>query len=69
MKTLLKIIILSFILIIILAIYPQSLASSKTLYVGGNGVGNYSSIQDAIDSASDGDTVYVYSGIYYYFFR
>ena len=32
----------------------------NTLYVGGNGTGNYSKIQDAIDNASDGDTVFVY---------
>jgi len=31
-----------------------------TLYVGGNGTGNYSKIQDAINDASDGDTVFVY---------
>jgi len=31
-----------------------------TLYVGGSGPGNYSSIQEAIDDASDGDTVFVY---------
>jgi hypothetical protein len=37
----------------------------NTLYVGGSGPGNYSRIQDAIDNASDGDTVFVYSGIYY----
>jgi parallel beta-helix repeat protein len=30
------------------------------LYVGGNGLGNYSKIQDAIDNATDGDTVFVY---------
>lgn len=34
------------------------------LYVGGSEPGNYSSIQDALDNASDGDTVFVYSGIY-----
>jgi hypothetical protein len=34
------------------------------LYVGGSGPGNYTRIQDAIDNASDGDTVYVYAGIY-----
>lgn len=32
----------------------------NTLYVGGSGTGNYSSIQDAIDNASDGDTVFVF---------
>ena len=37
----------------------------KTLYVGGTGPGNYTKIQDAIDNASDGDTVFVYSGTYY----
>ena len=32
----------------------------NTLYVGGGGSGNYSNIQDAIDNASDGDTVFVF---------
>jgi len=36
----------------------------KILYVGGSGEGNYTKIQDAIDNASDGDTVFVYKGIY-----
>lgn len=31
-----------------------------TLYVGGSGPGNYSSIQEAIDNTTDGDTVFVY---------
>jgi parallel beta-helix repeat protein len=35
------------------------------LYVGGSGPGNYTKIQDAIDNASYGDTVFVYSGTYY----
>ncbi len=39
--------------------------SGNTLYVGGNGTGNYTRIQDAIDNTSDGDTVYVYNGTYY----
>ena len=33
-------------------------------YVGGSGPGNYTKIQDAIDDASDGDTVFVYNGTY-----
>jgi parallel beta-helix repeat protein len=37
----------------------------KTLYVGGTEPGNYTKIQDAINNASDGDTVFVYSGTYY----
>jgi len=37
----------------------------NTLYVGGMGPNNYTSIQSAIDDAVDGDTVFVYSGFYY----
>ena len=37
----------------------------NTLYVGGSGEGNYTMIQDAIDNTSDGDTVFVYNGIYH----
>jgi len=36
----------------------------NTLYVGGSGPGNYSTIQSAIDNASHWDTIFVYSGIY-----
>ncbi len=36
------------------------LSNGNTLYVGGSGPGNYTSIQDAIDNAGDGDTVFVY---------
>ena len=34
--------------------------NGNTLYVGGTGPGNYTSIQDAINDAVDGDTVFVY---------
>ena len=37
----------------------------NSLYVGGSGPNNYTTIQDAIDDASDGDTVFVYSGSYH----
>ena len=37
----------------------------NTLYVGGSGPGNYSSIQDAVNASSDGDTVFVFQGSYY----
>lgn len=36
-----------------------------TFFVGGSGEGNFSSIQQAVNSAFDGDTIYVYSGVYY----
>ncbi len=38
----------------------KPLPNGNTLYVGGTGEGNYTNIQDAIDDASDGDTVFVY---------
>jgi nitrous oxidase accessory protein len=44
---------------------PLPSSSGHWLYVGGSGLGNYTKIQDAIDNASDGDTVFVYAGIYY----
>ena len=40
------------------------ISESNILYVGGNGPGNYSEIQGAIEDANNGDTVFVFSGIY-----
>ncbi len=47
--------------------YDFVLTPGKTLYVGGDGPGNYSKIQDAIDDAGDFDTIFVfdYSSPYY----
>jgi hypothetical protein len=48
---------------------PLPTSRGNWLYVGGSGPGNYTKIQDAIDNASDGDTVFVYddSSPYYEF--
>jgi parallel beta-helix repeat protein len=40
-------------------------AGASTVFVGGTGPGNFSVIQSAMDNANPGDTVFVYSGIYY----
>ena len=45
-------------------VLPQN-ALAATLYVGGVGPGNHTLIQDAIDAASLGSSIYVYSGTYY----
>ena len=37
-----------------------TLIDGNILYVGGDGPGNYTAIQDAINDATDGDTVFVY---------
>ncbi len=39
---------------------PHLSTKGNILYVGGSGPGNYTKIQDAIDAAADGDTVFVY---------
>jgi parallel beta-helix repeat protein len=46
----------------------QSVSRGNWLYVGGSGPGNYTKIQDAVDDANNGDTVFVYQGIYYEYF-
>jgi parallel beta-helix repeat protein len=38
----------------------QSLTMGTILYVGGSGSNNYTSINDAVDNASAGDTIFVY---------
>ncbi|GAG71625.1 unnamed protein product [marine sediment metagenome] len=38
---------------------------SKTIHVDDDGDKNFTNIQDAIESANNGDTIYVFSGIYY----
>ena len=42
----------------------ESVKRASTLYVGGSGEENYSSIGDAVNNASDGDTIIVLDGIY-----
>jgi len=68
-----KIIILVIIVSFLLNITPIPISASvkepslpiyRTLYVGGTGPGNYSNIQAAIDAASNGDTIFVYNGVY-----
>lgn len=41
------------------------LQTGNTIHVGGNGNGNYSTIQNAIDNAHDGDHIIVHPGTYY----
>jgi nitrous oxidase accessory protein len=43
---------------------PQPSIRGDILYVGGSGPGNYTSIQEAIDNSTNGDTIFVYNGTY-----
>jgi parallel beta-helix repeat protein len=42
----------------------QPVANVGWLYVGGGGPGNYTTIQDAINASSNGNTIYVFAGTY-----
>jgi parallel beta-helix repeat protein len=57
----------SIFLLLIIAFLPNVLSeeNTKTIYVDDDGTADFISIQDAIDNASDGDTIFVYNGIYY----
>ena len=67
-----SIIICSFVFLLLFSMVSTSEESDNgfsggkgiTYYVGGTGSGNYSTIQNAINDASDGDTVYVFQGTY-----
>jgi len=41
-----------------------NIVKAEKLFVGGSGNANYRFIQNAIDNASAGDTIYIYSGLY-----
>lgn len=63
-----KSIIFGCIFIILFSLIPISssfeYSSNNIIYVDDDGTADYTRIQDAIDNASDGDTIYVYSGNY-----
>jgi parallel beta-helix repeat protein len=67
-KTLVIVTILSFIGTCIIPVIAQDTGKQSSrenwFYVGGSGPGNYSKIQDAVNNASDNDTIFVYSGLY-----
>ena len=66
-KKIVILLILNLLLISFIHLFPNVNinASGSIIYVDVNGEEEYTSIQDAIDDASKGDTIYVNSGVYY----
>jgi parallel beta-helix repeat protein len=67
MKTRNIIVILSSLLLVIISLSFNVLSeeNEKTIYVDDDGDKDYTTITEALLNASDGDTIYVYSGTYY----
>ena len=51
-------------MLVTISAFPSVIAEGNTIYVDNDGGADYTSIQDAVDAASDRDTIYVYSGTY-----
>ncbi len=64
-RTALTVAFMVFLSVFTLTILVLPEARATTLYVGGGGPGNYTTIQGAIDDASPGSTVFVFNGTYY----
>lgn len=60
------VIICMFLIGLIIPVVSASITfANDIIYVDDDGGADYTRIQDAIDNSSDGDTIYVYNGIYY----
>ena len=68
MKKVVSILIISLLVtsgfVLFINLEPRIIATGETLYVGGSGPGNWTNVQDAIDNATNGDTVFVFNGVY-----
>ena len=62
-------ILIGIIILTLLLGFSQSVSSEQinenTIYVGKSGIGDFSTVQDGIDAADIGDTIYVYNGTYF----
>ena len=65
MKTTITIIEIILILLLSILSFNAIAEESNIIYVDDDGTTNYTGIQDAIDNANDGDTIFVYNGLYH----
>lgn len=56
-RTVLTVVLLVSLSVLVVTVATMPEARATTIYVGGVGAGNYTTIQGAIDSASPGDTI------------
>lgn len=59
------VILISILSVIIIKIPIAQTEEDNIIYVDDDGVSDYTTIQEAIDAANEGDTVHVFNGIYY----
>jgi parallel beta-helix repeat protein len=57
--------VLSLVIFFPLIAVPPAMVKGSVLYVGGSGPGNHTSIQNAIDNAIPGDSIFVHNGTYH----
>ncbi len=54
-------------MLVVISAFPLAISETSegnTIYVDDDGGSDYTNIQEAIDAASDGDTVFIYNGVY-----
>ena len=61
----LEYLIIFFVFLIFIQFFTSSITSAKPITVAEDGSGNYTNIQEAIDNADAGDTVFVHNGTYF----
>ena len=50
--------------LVVISAFPLAISEGNTIYVDNDGGADYTNIQEAIDAASDGDTIFIYNGVY-----
>ena len=65
MKKIMAILVILMLFLLTTVSFTMAINETKTLYVDDDGTAEFTSIQDAIEASSQGDTIFVYSGTYH----